>query len=233
METKQPIDAPHIVRNPSAAEILLNDFETRRSLEPFLRRPMTIKEAAEILRESPNTLNYRVKQLEKADLLKVVGHEKTKGKRAKRFGPVATNFIVPFRYVLEETAEKMLRRLCAVDDLIDPNVGKPRLYSSKWSRWGALISASYKPNGKSFDAELVSLGEQSNPIPPSKLFVDVLSSTESAIWSSEVHVELSRDTAKEFQQELAELVTRMKQKQGAAEVAYRVVLTMLPAHTLK
>lgn len=230
MESQQPKKSVQIVTDHKAAQILMDDSsENRRTLELFFRKPMIVSEAAKIGGASKSAMDARLKKLVKVKLLNV--HQvMIRGRSTSCYSLAADEFVVPLRFVPKEIGDKYIRRLSAVSDPIDPNVGKPRNHDDTWSGFGALVSAGHARRRRPFEATLVSLDGQNRPIlPPNE---GLLSPTESALWSSEVLVELDRKTAKAFQKELAELAERFKKSQSAAEQPYRVILVMMPKENI-
>ncbi|MFC4455359.1 helix-turn-helix domain-containing protein [Deinococcus sonorensis] len=89
-----PSDA-FLVRDPAAAKFL-SDPARRRYLEPFLGMERSVPEVARGLHEHPNSVLYRVRQLQAVGLLHFVREVPRRGRPEKRYRAVADRFYLPF-----------------------------------------------------------------------------------------------------------------------------------------
>ncbi len=95
-------DAPRnrlLELNNSLAARILADPEVAVLLKPFMRKPTTVKAAAEAFRLPLQTMHYRVLQMLQAGLLEVVGVEPRQGRPIKHYRATATAFQVPLDLV--------------------------------------------------------------------------------------------------------------------------------------
>ncbi len=102
--------SPLSVTTPEAAELLTDPLK-QRYLEPFLARDCTVTQAAGELGVTPNSLLYRVRQLQAAGLLEVVREMPRAGRTLKVYRSVADAFYVPFALTQAETVEALFLKL--------------------------------------------------------------------------------------------------------------------------
>jgi DNA-binding transcriptional ArsR family regulator len=72
----------------------LGDLRRMKILEVLTERAATVKELAEILRESPQTTNYHTKLLEKTGLIEIVEKREVRGTLEKLYRAVADRFVI-------------------------------------------------------------------------------------------------------------------------------------------
>jgi DNA-binding Lrp family transcriptional regulator len=87
LHNTQPLE----LKNARAAQILANP-DIAVYLKPFMYQALSIKQAAEMLHLPIQTMHYRVKQMEKAGLLKVVSTKARRGRPIKHYQAKATTF---------------------------------------------------------------------------------------------------------------------------------------------
>ena len=87
---------------------------------------MTVAEAAKVCRTAHGTMKTWVAQFEKGKLLRGIDKVLVRGRSKDRYGPAAEKFVVPLRQVPEKTGDIYIRRLSALSEPFDPNVGRPR-----------------------------------------------------------------------------------------------------------
>lgn len=222
MEYEKSTHSRQKVVNPKAAE-LLTDWRQRRFLEPFIRGPTSMSEAAEALGVKLNAMHYRVGQLLELDLLEVVDSVKRKGRAVKLYSPTAEEFFVPFATTPHATVEDLIRHLSALDEFLTHAVATLTAQSDSW---GVLVSADASKGGSPLTVKLTPLDPQGVPAPRPRM--ELLASTTPAVWSGEMLVKLDRETAKALQRELADLSERFEQRQSAGGRPYYIVLGMTP-----
>jgi DNA-binding transcriptional ArsR family regulator len=83
------------VTDPEAGA-LLSDPAWLGWLEPFLGRTSGVAEAARRLGEPLDAVRYRVRRLERAGLIEVVGERRRAGRPVRLYRSVADGFVVPF-----------------------------------------------------------------------------------------------------------------------------------------
>lgn len=100
------------VVDPRAARILA-DPDWIAWLEPFLGRVSGVAEAARRLGRPLDAMRYRVRRMERAGLLEVVGERRRAGRPIRLYRSVADGFVVPFEATpfvdLEERMKASLR----------------------------------------------------------------------------------------------------------------------------
>ena len=104
------LPGPLTVVTAEAAELLTDPLK-QRYLEPFLARDCTVTQAAGELGVTPNSLLYRVRQLQAAGLLEVVREMPRAGRTLKVYRSVADAFYVPFALTQAETVEALFLKL--------------------------------------------------------------------------------------------------------------------------
>lgn len=84
-----------VVHEPEAAWAF-TDHRRLRFLEPFMRHPTSLKEAADALEMPLNSLHYYVQKFLTLGLLEVTSVQKRGGRPIKRYKAAAEAFFVPF-----------------------------------------------------------------------------------------------------------------------------------------
>lgn len=84
-----------IVTDPGAAAFL-GDPKRRRYFEPFLGQERSVPEVARGLNEHPNSVLYRVRQMERLNLLQLIRTVPRRGRAEKRYRSVADRLFLPF-----------------------------------------------------------------------------------------------------------------------------------------
>ncbi|RJF72333.1 ArsR family transcriptional regulator [Deinococcus cavernae] len=83
---------PYSITTPEAANLLARP-DVARLLKPFMRGPRTLSQVAQAQYMRVETLHYRVQQLRRAGLLRVVGEVPRRGRPLKLYEAVATAFV--------------------------------------------------------------------------------------------------------------------------------------------
>lgn len=94
-ERLPPRPTQHVIDDPKAAQLLLDERE-RRYLSYFFDAPRSVSEVAQILDEEPSKLLYRVRKLQRLGLLWVARHEARAGRPIKHYQTTAKSFVVPY-----------------------------------------------------------------------------------------------------------------------------------------
>lgn len=205
----------------AGAATLLTDWRQRRFLEPFMRRPTSLGEAARELGVALNALHYRVKRLRALGLLEPVAKRPRKGRAVVLYAATAEAFLVPFAATAHADVEAMLRRLSALDTFTG-HVAAALTQAAE--PWGILIG---KPApGKEVTPQLIPLSRAGKPEPRTP--EAILAPEAAALFVAEQGLELDFATAKELQRDLAALARRYEARQTAGEQAYFVALGLTP-----
>ena len=86
----------YVLKNPEQVKILAHPFRMKL-IEAFSHKPMTAKQAAELLGQKPTKLYHHVDALERVGLIKLVNTQKKRGTLEKYYRTVAHHFIVDRR----------------------------------------------------------------------------------------------------------------------------------------
>jgi hypothetical protein len=224
MERNQLSRSRREITHPTAVKWLMN-WRKRRFLEPFMRRPMSVREAAETVEAKHGTLRYHVEQFVKFGLLEAAGSVKLEGRTVKTYRPTAGEFFVPFALLLYPIRNEIIEHVTTVKTL---PIYASNLPEAQSDLWGVLIKIGRSDRGIPFELELMPADLQRAYArepwkalePPPGL---------SAICSSEMLIRLDDEAAEAFQRELIALTQRFKQQQSESGKPYHIALAMTPA----
>lgn len=209
------------ITRPEVARALI-DLKTAQRLEPFMKRELTLGEAAHELGVKLPALLYHVERFLEFGLLEVACVTPRAGRPLKRYRSTAQSFFVPYHLTPSETLAQLLGDLMAPTErrfhreaartlqILDPDWG---LNISCLADEG--VSYALAPRATNFVPELIR--NVSKPGAP-------------ALFLSDGALELDFKTAKELQRALIDLFEsyRQKQRPGGQRYAYRFGLT--PVH---
>lgn len=214
-EVKGPnSDSPLTVTTAEAAAMLA-DPALQGYLAPFIARECTIGQAAKELGVSTNSLLYRVKRFEAADLLRVVREEPRAGRAVKIYRSTADAFYVPFTLTKAETLEALLLRM---DDQLQALFYKnvARVMTQTETEVGFVVWRADEAGVRTrFSAGPEQLFDPLDPEAPSVL----------PFWSPEVW--LSPDDAKALLSEMIDLIGRYHYRQGSQRYLLHLALAPL------
>ncbi len=201
----------HVVRDPTAAELLMNPT-TLRQLAPFLGRERTVGQAATESGELANTVLKRAKRFLAAGLLEVSGTLPRRGRPMKLYRTIADLFFVPFEATAAESLETSLAERDAYwERLLRRNVVRARMEAL--GTWGTRV----------YRDERGRLQVQTAVTPEAD--ATTLDAAAPAVLSSwRDSVTLDFEDAKALQREMYELLLRYEQKQGAQRYIVRLAL---------
>ena len=207
------------IDDPEVARILL-DTKTVRLLEPFMKRPLALSEAAKELGVKLPRLHYHVGRFLRFGLLEVAEVQLRPGRAVKRYRSAAKAFFVPFHATPSETLERLLGEL-SDDDARRFQREAAYTLQHVSPTWGLYLAA----GGDRLDYFLTP-DAQGRPQP----LLDVLSGPNApAIFSAEGTLKLDFETAKAFQNDLRELERRYRAKQQGSGQTYAFRLGLTPA----
>jgi len=212
------------ISHSTAVEWLMN-WQKRQFLEPFVREPMSVPKAAEVIDVTPNRLYYYAKKFIELGLLEVAGSATLEGHKVEVYQPTAEQFFVPFALLSYPVRNKMLKHVTAVKEFSTYVSNLPEAQSDLW---GALITVGPSDKGIPFELELVPADLRSVYAREPWKISESPTLVMSAILSSEILIRLDDGAAKAFQQELAALTQRFKQLQSVSGKPYHVALAMTP-----
>ncbi len=92
-----------ILKNPEQVKVMAHPLRMKL-IEAFSHKPMTAKQAAQMLGQKPTKLYHHVDALERVGLIKLVKTQKKRGTLEKYYRTVAQNFIVD-RRIFQSKAE--------------------------------------------------------------------------------------------------------------------------------
>ncbi len=209
------------VSRPEVARAL-TDARTVQLLEPFMKRDVTLNEAAKELGIKLPLLLYYVNKFLAFGLLKVTRTEPRAGRPVKYYRSTAKTFFVPYQLTSSETLAHLLAELIAPTEKHFHREAARTLQMLE-PDWGLNISAhteegityALAPQTAAYASDAV--GRMLEPDSPALLVNDGT-------------FELDFETAKALQKDLADLFSRYKQRQksGGQHYAYRLGLT--PIH---
>lgn len=212
------------ITEPEVARVLVEN-RSARLLEPFIKRALSLKEAALELGVKLPKMLYHVKRFLELGLLEVVSEERRKEHPVKRYQSTAKAFFVPFHVTLSETLERLLGELTAFDTGRFHREAAHTLQNIS-STWGLYV-ALHGEDGVSY-----ALTPDRKGLP--KPFLDVLFGPDApAIFSTEGTLKLDFETAKALQKDLAELYKRYHDKKNdkGRTYAYRLGVTPVRGET--
>lgn len=208
------------ITEPEVARVLVEN-RSARLLEPFMKRTLSLNEAAQELGVKLPKLLYHVKRFVKLGLLEVACVERRHGRPVKRYRSTAKAFFVPFHVTPSETLERLLSELTAYDTKRFHREAAYTLQNIS-PTWGLHV-ALHGEDGVSY--ALTPDREGLKPL------LDVLFGPDApAILSTEGTLKLTFETAKALQKELDELYKRYRGQQSDKGKSYAYRLGLTPLH---
>lgn len=197
----------------------LTQLKTTQLLEPFMKRELTLSQAAKELGFKLSALFYHVERFIAFGLLEVTRTEARAGRPLKLYHSTAHTFFVPYQLTPSETLAQLL------GDLIGPSERRFHREAAHTLQtldpdWGLNITC--PPNeGVSY-----ALAPRVTDFVP-RLIESVLKPDAPALFLSDGTLELDFETAKALQKDLINLFDTYRQKQqaGGQRYAYRLGLT--------
>ena len=216
------------ITNPEAARIL-TEGKSAQFLVPFIKRPLSLSDAAKELGVKLPKLSYHVKRFLTLGLLEVTATERRGGRSVKLYQSAAQHFSVPFYLTSSETLEQLVTELTALEN---------RRFRRELARalqnfvpdWSFYVSCN-ESNSVSFslkpDKKYLAQGMTTDSL--------LLDRNEPAIVSNEGRMLLDFDTAKKFQHDLVELYERYMglQKANGQAYAFRLGITPMKDESLE
>ena len=197
----------------------LTEFRTAQLLEPFMKRDLSLSEAARELRVKLPVLLYHINKFLAFGLLEVVRTEPRAGRPVKYYRSTAETFFVPYQLTSSETLAQLLEELMAPTE---QRFHREAAYTLQTldPDWGLNISA-HPDEGVTY-----ALAPRTTNYVPDAVS-RILEPNAPALFVINGTFELDFETAKTLQRELSDLFSRYdkKQKPGSQHYAYRLGLT--------
>lgn len=209
------------ITRPEVARALIG-LKTTQLLEPFMKRELTLGEAATELGVKLPALLYHVNKFIAFGLLEVTRTKARTGRPLKLYRSTARSFFVPYYLTPSETLAQLLSELMAPTEQRFHREAAHTLQTLD-PDWGLNISC---PSDEGISYALAPRATKFVP----ELIKSVLKPDAPALFLSDGTLELDFETAKALQKELIDLFTTYRQKQqpGSQHYAYRFGLT--PMH---
>lgn len=208
------------IADPEVARVLVEN-RSAQLFEPFMKRALSLNEAAQELGVKLPKLLYHVKRFLELGLLEVACVERRNGRPVKRYRSTAKTFFVPFHVTPSETLERLLSELTAYDTKRFHREAAYTLQNIS-PTWGLHV-ALHGEDGVSY--ALTPDREGLKPL------LDVLFGPDApAILSTEGTLKLTFETAKALQKELDELYKRYREQQSDKGKPYAYRLGLTPLH---
>ncbi len=205
------------ITDETAARMLTNTDSVRR-LEPFMKRDVTLSEAAAELGLKLPHLLYQVNRFAELGLLEVVREQKRGGRAVKVYRATAEVFFVPFQVTPSETLERLLYDLSTPQEKLFHREAA-RVLQHQSPVWGLAVSCD---DG----------GVRIALTPHTDGRVDTASAFFSpdaeALFATDGSLTLTFQTAKALQKDLYELYKRYSEKQNPKGQTYAVRLGLTP-----
>lgn len=198
---------------------LLSDPEARRWLEPFLGQETTIKNAAQTLDLSLNTMLHKTRRLEKVGLVKVTKVQKRKGRAIKYYQTVADAFFIPYSASPYASPEEwLIEDFKSREDILSENIMKSGMAWAKEQGYDSFGKRVFMSSNRKLTADFA-FGPQEE--------VNLLHPNAPAIFTTFSELHLTQEKAKELQTELIQLFGKYQQSenQGSSQ-SYLLRLAM-------
>lgn len=210
------------ISNPEAARIL-TEGKSAQLLIPFMKRPLSLSDAAKELGVKLPKLSYHVKRFTEFGLLEVACTERRSGRGVKLYGSTAKSFFIPFQLTPSESLEHLVTSLTA------PETGRFRRELARTlgrisPDWGLRVARTERGKKENISFSIIQ-AESENDI---SLEDALLTPDHPALLSTEGKFTFDFDTAKALQKELAELAERYTDKQVEYGQTYAVRLGLTP-----
>lgn len=201
-----------------AAARLLTDTEAVRRLEPFMRRDMTLSEAAQTLGLKLPSLLYHVNKFVRLGLLEVVRELPRGGRAVKVYRSTSEGFFIPFQITPSETLERLLYDLSTPQEQTFHREAA-RVLQAQSPVWGLTING----GAEGVTIHLTPHADgRANSLEGAFFAPDA-----EALFASDGTLTLDFQTAKALQRDMFELYARYRglQKDKGRTYAYRLGLT--------
>lgn len=187
-------------------------------LEPFMKAPRSLSDAASDLGIKLPRLSYHVNRFLTMGLLYVAGTERRTGRSIKLYSSTAQSFSVPFRLTESDTLETLFTALTA-SEATHFRRGFTRTLQDIAPDWSINILC----DDRGLAVRFAPLDETLHPFNET-----VLGGNFPALFSVEGRFTLDVDTAKALQHDLAELFKGYTKKQVVGGQRYAVRLGVTP-----
>ncbi len=214
------------ITRPDVAKAL-TQLKTTQLLEPFMKRELTLSEAAKELGVKLPKLHYHVNKFMEFGLLEVARIEARAGRPLKLYRSTAHTFFVPYHLTPSETLAQLLGDLMVPSERRFHREAAHALQTLD-PEWGLSITCP-PDEGVSY-----ALAPRATDFVP-RLVESVLKPDAPALFLSDGTLELDFRTAKALQKDLINLFGgyRQKQEAGGQRYAYRLGLTPLHDDTFE
>lgn len=209
-----------VVTDPVVAKLLTHPAH-RRALDPFLRGPCSVAQAAQHIGWTPDQMYYQVAKLTSLGLLESAGAVKTGRHVTQLHQATARAFIIPFTLTPHATFKELLSALDLVERF---TAHAAAALVDTGDQWGVMVFA--PPEGP-VTTTLTPL-EKARPL----TVQDVLGPDYPALWRSDELLTLTPVQSKELQRELAALLARYRDSASTEQKAtHFLMLGLTPTHS--
>lgn len=201
---------------------VLTDLEAVRRLEPFMKRDITLSEAAKDLKVKLPSLLYHVNKFLALGLIEVVREIPRKGRAIRVYRSTSEQFFVPFHLTPSETLGRMLFDLSAAGEARFHRE-TARALQTNTPIWGLYLTCGHD------DRMEIVLAPSDRGYTQNYSDAFFGPSTP-AVFSGDGEVRLDFRTAKAFQKDLVDLFKRYRQQDTEKEQLYAYRLGLTPLH---
>lgn len=187
-----------VVTDPEVAKLLTYP-EQRRTLEPFLRGPCSVAQAAERIGWLREPMYYQVAKFMSLGLLAFVGTQKAGRHVTKLYQATAPAFVIPFSLTPHASLTDLLSALDLVEHFTKHAAAA---LQDTGDRWGVMVFA--PPEGPV--RTMLTPLDQTRPL----TVQDVLGPAYPALWRSDELLTLTPTQAKALQRDLAALFAQYR-----------------------
>lgn len=210
------------ISNPEAARILTEGKSTQL-LVPFMKRPLSLSDAAKELGVKLPKLSYHVNRFLELGLLEVACTERRSGRTVKLYQSSAKRFFIPFQLTPSDSLEQLVTSLTA------PETGRFRRELARTLQrispsWGLQVARTERGDKQNVAFSIT----QAEAEGQFAFEATLLGAENPAIFSTEGKFTFDFATAKALQRELSDLAERYANKQSDNGQAYSLRLGITP-----
>jgi DNA-binding transcriptional ArsR family regulator len=201
----------------------LTESKSVQHLVPFMKRPLSLSEAAKELGVKLPKLSYHVKRLLGLGLLEVACTERRGRRGVKLYQSTARSFFIPFHLTPSASLEQLVTSLTA------PEAGRFRRELARTLQrispdWGLQVARTERGDRQNIAFSITQVDAEGH------LSFDkiLLGPEQPALFSTEGKFTFDFDTAKAFQKEMSDLAERYADRQSDRGQPYSFRLGLTP-----